>query len=210
MFQDAALLSPTINLFSNSMCSTLVVWPYIPYQVSISAQNSNPVLGEVNSAIVFSREGSEFVLASKSRCICINLSFSTPWHHAWCVEIFCYVLVYTVYQRTIFMLRLNWELVHQPCIKALSCNYWFVPILFSKVVYTWIGYSSPLRPFSSNSCSKGHADNLYKRHPHEHFLGATNTGRSERLHWFHHYYFYTNFLWITMQEESGCECSSAW
>ena len=31
-----------------------------------------------------------------------------------------------------------WELLHQPCIKALLCNYWFVQILFSKVVNSGI------------------------------------------------------------------------
>lgn len=36
--------------------------PYIPYRVAISAQNSNPVAGEASNALIFSREGSEFVL----------------------------------------------------------------------------------------------------------------------------------------------------
>ena len=58
-------------LFTRSNFSpTPCIAPYIPYQVAISAQNSNPVSGEVNSAIAFSREGSEFVLSSVSQSHC--------------------------------------------------------------------------------------------------------------------------------------------
>ena len=44
--------------------------------------------------------------------------------------------------------------MHQSCIKALFATSCFVPIFFSKVANTWIGYFSPVRPVSSNSCSK--------------------------------------------------------
>ena len=43
---------------------TLCTAPFIPYRVAISAQNNNP--GEVNTAIVFSREGSKFMQISQA------------------------------------------------------------------------------------------------------------------------------------------------
>ena len=64
------------HVYKIKLSLTPCIVPYLHYQVAISAQNANPALGEVSSAIAFSREGSKFVLSlvSQSQYSCINLS----------------------------------------------------------------------------------------------------------------------------------------
>ena len=65
------------HVYKIKLSLTSCIAPHIPYQVTILAQNSNPVPGEVNSAsaIAFSREGSEFFLSSISQSLCICIIY---------------------------------------------------------------------------------------------------------------------------------------
>ena len=56
-----------MNYMVNLLCPYTLPAPFIPYKVFISAETSNPVIGEVRSIDAFSREGCEL------KCIVLNV-----------------------------------------------------------------------------------------------------------------------------------------